>query len=155
MRNFWIAGTMLAIGAAMALSSTQAQEGGSEPVLHHESRSVNLDDLDWVAEPWGAEFALVWGDMETGPTGMMVRLPTDQGEPPLHAHTHPYSAVVISGSMKHWAEGETEEDAPLLTAGGYFYQSGGQFHQDRFSSDEPTVLYAIYEGPRDVIFKQE
>ncbi len=116
------------------------------------------DDYEWVMQPHGAEMALVWGDPETGPSAFMVKYPPNWGGPvnlppdapaKLHMHTYGYHNVIISGGGKHWHEGQTEDDAVFLSAGSYFYQPGGQYHSETFRTDEPTYLFAYFEGPRD------
>ncbi len=119
---------------------------------------LSPDDYDWVRQPHGAEMALVWGDPKTGPSAFMVRYPPfwtkPKNLPPnvpvkLHMHTHGYHNVILSGGGKHWHEGQTEDDVPFLGAGSYFYQPGGQYHSETFNTEEPTILYAYFEGPRD------
>lgn len=70
----------------------------------------------------------------------------------MHTHGHGYHVIVISGATKHWHTGQTREDAPLIGAGNYFYQPGGQEHNDIFPTDEETILYTVWEGPRTTFF---
>ena len=70
----------------------------------------------------------------------------------MHIHTFGYHGVVISGASKHWVAGETEEDARLLLPGDYWYQAGGQVHQDSFPTNVETILFLQFEGAMDTIF---
>ncbi len=116
------------------------------------------DELEWVLQPHGAEMALVWGDPATGPSAYMVKYPPNWSRPAnlpadapnkMHMHSAGYHNVILSGGGKHWHEGQSEDDVPFLTEGAYFYQPGGQYHTESFRSEEPTILYAYFEGPRD------
>lgn len=130
----------------------------SIPPAHGSNVSKSLDELKWVLQPHGAEMALLWGDPKTGPSGFMVRYPANwkgpakQGPDKMHMHTYGYQNVIVSGEMKHWHEGQTEDDVPLLKSGAYFYQPGGQYHNESFRSDQQTIIYAVFEGPRDTFF---
>lgn len=120
--------------------------------------TIPAGEYDWVMQPHGAQMALVWGDPKTGPSAFMVKYPPNWSKPvnippnvpvKMHMHTFGYHNVIISGGGKHWHEGQTEEDVPFLTSGSYFYQPGGMYHSETFNSDEPTYLFAYFEGPRD------
>ncbi len=120
--------------------------------------SFSPDEYEWVMQPHGAEMALVWGDPKTGPAAFMVKYPPNWSRPvnlppnapdKLHMHTYGYHNVILSGGGKHWHEGQTEDEVVFLSAGSYFYQPGGQYHSETFRSDEPTYLFAYFEGPRD------
>lgn len=97
------------------------------------------------------EIAILWGDPRTGPSAVMLRFPPNFPGA-MHHHTNGYHAILISGASKHWVEGETESDAPLQTAGDYWYQAGGQIHQDSFPTNEPTILFLKFDGPMDSFF---
>ena len=70
----------------------------------------------------------------------------------MHIHSNAYHAVVVSGASKHWVEGETEADARLQQPGDYWYQTGGQVHQDSFPTDAETILFIQFDGPADTTF---
>ncbi len=107
-----------------------------------------MADLEWVNVPGGIRIAMLWVDPESQRYGQMVEFaPNSPGA--MHKHTHAYRAVIISGASKHWVEGQTEDDVPLQGPGDFWYQAGGQFHQDQFPTDEPTVLYVVWDGPPD------
>lgn len=108
-----------------------------------------ISDLEWVEVPGGIRMAQLWIDPETRRFGQMVEFaPNSPGA--MHKHTHAYRAVIISGASKHWVEGQTEDDVPLQGPGDFWYQAGGQYHQDQFPTDEPTVLYIVWDGPPDI-----
>ena len=67
---------------------------------------------------------------------------------PMHTHTADYHLVVIEGTMKHWAAGETEATAKPLGPGSYWFQPGGQPHADACISDK-CVMHVVWSGRRD------
>ncbi len=107
-----------------------------------------MEDLKWIDLPGGIKIAPLWTDPKTMRMGQMVQFaPNSPGA--MHKHTNAYRAVIISGASKHWVEGQTADDVPLQGPGDYWYQAGGQYHQDQFPSDEPTILYVVWDGPPD------
>ena len=95
-----------------------------------------------------AEIAVVSGNPETGPSFVGLRFPP-KFPGVMHTHTSGYHAVVLSGTSKHWLEDQDGANAPLQTAGDYWYQPGNQIHQDSFPSDEVTTVFLSFEGPID------
>ena len=99
------------------------------------------------------EIAVLWGNPQEGESAIMLKFPP-KFPGGMHTHTHGYHAIVVSGASKHWIEGETEADAPLQRPGDYWYQMGGQVHQDSFPTDEETILFLKFDGPLDTIFAE-
>ncbi|SHG84086.1 hypothetical protein SAMN05443551_0754 [Marivita hallyeonensis] len=107
---------------------------------------------DAVFQPFGdtpIEIAVLNGNPQTGPSAVLLKFPPNFPGA-MHTHTHGYHAVVISGGSKHWIAGQSEEDVPLQRPGDYWYQIGGEAHQDSFPTDVPTIIYVQFEGPLDV-----
>ena len=96
--------------------------------------------------PEGPAIRVLRGDPATGPSDMLMRF--GSGEPVMHAHSADYRLVVISGRMKHWAQGESEADASEMGPGSYWFQPAGQAHSDRCLS-EICVMFIAWSGPRD------
>lgn len=114
----------------------------------------SIEDLDWIVEypdrSDSPRIAIVSGDPATTPISMLIRMAP--GALPMHHHTASYQAVVVSGSMKHWAQGETEANAPVLGPGSWWSQPGGEVHTD--ACVEPAgecMLYVHSDGPLDTI----
>ena len=99
------------------------------------------------------EIAVLWGNPQEGESAVMLKFPPNFPGG-MHTHTNGYHAIVVSGASKHWIEGENEADAPLQRPGDYWYQMGGQVHQDSFPTDEETVLFLKFDGPLDTIFAE-
>ncbi len=66
----------------------------------------------------------------------------------LHFHTSDYDLVVLEGQMKHWGEGQREEDVQPLGPGTYWHQPGNLAHADSCLSDE-CVMLIKRAGKRD------
>ena len=97
------------------------------------------------------EIAVLWGNPQEGPSAVMLKFPPNFPDG-MHTHTNAYHGVVISGASKHWVEGASEADAPLQVPGDYWYQVGGQVHQDSFPTDEETIIFLQLDGPLDTMF---
>jgi quercetin dioxygenase-like cupin family protein len=97
------------------------------------------------------EIAVLWGNPQEGESAVMLKFPPNFPGG-MHTHANAYHAVVVSGASKHWVEGETEADALLQLPGDYWYQTGGQVHQDSFPTDAETILFLQFDGPIDTTF---
>jgi quercetin dioxygenase-like cupin family protein len=94
------------------------------------------------------QMAVLWGDPAKGPSAMLLKFKKGRGR--LHFHTSDYHLVLLQGTMKHWAGGEQEADAKLLSPGSYWFQPGTQVHVDSCLSDE-CLMFVKWEGKRDSI----
>lgn len=99
------------------------------------------------------EIAVVWGNPSEGPSSAYLKFPANF---PLgmHSHSSNYHGVVVQGTTKHWIDGNTEADAPLLKAGDYFYQGAGEMHEDSYPSDVDVIVFLHFDGPIDFLPKQ-
>jgi hypothetical protein len=117
---------------------------------------VNSEDATFVPidpeHPEDAQIAVLRGDPDTGPSSMLMKMRKAPGE--LHYHTADYELVLIEGRMKHRAEGQTEEQAPVLGPGSYWYQPGMRNHADSCLSDV-CVMFITWAGKRDAIAAPE
>jgi quercetin dioxygenase-like cupin family protein len=108
----------------------------------HDTKFVPLDP----AKPQGSQLAVLWGDPANGPSAMLVKF--KKGVGPLHYHTSDYHLTVLQGTMKHWTEGEREEDAKVLGPGSYWFQPGNQPHADACLTNE-CVTFVYWTDARD------
>jgi quercetin dioxygenase-like cupin family protein len=97
-------------------------------------------------QPDGPQIAVLWGDPAKGPSAMLLKLKKGGGR--LHFHTSDYHLTLLQGTMKHWAEGESEADAKPLGPGSYWFQPGAQAHGDSCLTDE-CLMFVKWEGKRD------
>jgi quercetin dioxygenase-like cupin family protein len=79
---------------------------------------------------------------------MLMRMAKGAGV--LHYHTADYDLVVIEGQMRHWLEGQVEEQTPTLGPGSYWYQPKMQPHADSCLSDS-CVMFITWSGKRDAL----
>lgn len=108
---------------------------------------VDLQYTPLAPEGEGPEMAVVWGNPQEGPSGFFLRIPSG-AKAGVHNHTAAYHAVVVSGPHKHWLAGGAKKAKPL-EAGSYWFQPGGQAHDDECTSAIPCVLFIISEGKFD------
>ena len=101
---------------------------------------------EWPDSP---ERAVLWGDPRAGPSAMFLRV--RKGLIPLHIHWSDYHALLVQGSMKHWAEYETEHDAKVLGSGSYWFQPANEPHADNCLSDE-CVGFLVWSGKQGGMF---
>jgi hypothetical protein len=103
---------------------------------------------EYPDQPSGPGISIVKGDPSKTPISALIRM--TKGALPMHSHTADYQAVVIKGTMKHWAKGENETQSPRLGPGSWWYQPGKQVHTDA-CLDEECLLYVHNTGPLDTI----
>jgi quercetin dioxygenase-like cupin family protein len=98
------------------------------------------------AHPDAAQMAVLHGDPAKGPSAMLLKFKKATGV--LHVHTSDYHLILLQGTMKHRAKGQSEASAPPLGPGSYWFQPGNQPHSDSCLSDE-CVMYINWAGKRD------
>lgn len=86
------------------------------------------------------EFSLLWGNLETGPSAVMLQLPANFPGG-MHWRSSDYQAVVVEGSSKHWIQRTDEADAEVFVPGDYWFQPADQVHQDANPNDEPVTFF--------------
>jgi hypothetical protein len=96
--------------------------------------------------PQGAQMAVLWGDPNTGPSAMLLRL--SKGVSALHLHTADYHSVMLEGTTQHWEQGQSQTEAKLLRAGSHWFQPGNMAHTDACLTDQ-CLMYVQWAGPRD------
>ncbi len=138
-------GLTVATMAALALSPAVAQDqpGNTAKALAGLEFSP-IGDLP-------IEIAVLWGNPQEGESAFMLKYPPNFPGG-MHVHSNNYHAVVVRGASKHWVQGDSEADAQLQQPGDYWYQIGGQVHQDSFPTDEETILFIQFDGPADTTF---
>lgn len=87
-----------------------------------------VENLKFEARPDGSSLAILSGDPATGPSEVLLKF--KRGSIPMHWHPSGYYAVVLQGTVKHWAEGEQEATSPLLRPGSYWFQPPRLVHTD-------------------------
>jgi quercetin dioxygenase-like cupin family protein len=98
------------------------------------------------SKPDGIHLAAVDGNPMEGAASFFLKIPA-KGTPGPHSHTAGYHAVVVSGNAQHWLVGD--KDPKPLSAGSYWYQPGGQAHDDMCAGPEECVLFIMIEDKFD------
>jgi len=98
------------------------------------------------AHPDGAQFSVLWGDSTKGPSAMLVKF--KKGASSLHYHSSDYHLSLLQGTMKHWAEGQREENAKPLEPGSYWFQPANLSHADACLTDE-CLAFVYWLDKRD------
>ena len=126
----------------VGLSLAKEHAGAKSQTAHHATvRQATVwaaGDLKWEPMP-GVEdvhIAKLWGDMEKGAYGALVKLPANSKHP-LHTHTNAIKAVVISGKFVYGPEG-----GPVATfgPGSYLMIPGGLKHTSGTGSGECEIF---------------
>lgn len=107
------------------------------------------EDIKWETMkngPQGAMVAILWGNIDKGAYGAMVKLPAGFVTP-LHTHSYDLKTVIVSGTMIHTPEGGTEKS---YGAGSYLYIPSTERHTTRIGADAPCVLFQESSGMFDL-----
>jgi len=96
--------------------------------------------------PEGTQIAVLRGDPASGPSSMLML--QRRGASAMHIHSSDYDLVLIKGDMKHWGAGASEQQAPILQPGSYWFQPGNEPHAGSCLSDE-CLMYVQWAGARD------
>jgi hypothetical protein len=140
-------GVALVFAGSVAGSSGELQVTAPSPATTVPYAAANFKPVD-PARPDGPQIAVLRGDPDTGPSSMLMRMPKLAGI--LHYHTADYELVVIEGQMRHWIEGQLEEQTPVLGPGSYWFQRKMQPHTDSCLS-ERCVMFLTWAGKRDAV----
>lgn len=130
----------LIIGAtALMAIAANAEQPVANTVVTEDAREFFV-----VADP--IQFAVVSGDLQSGPQGTFGRFPANF-ETPKHIHSHAYRAVVISGEMTNPFDGEKEP--PVMAAGSFWSVAAGAAHATACVSDTPCEFFMFAEDGFD------
>ena len=131
----WSAAVLL---SSLTLSGAQANSG----------LMTRFEEMKWVPiEGTPMELTILWGDRETGPYAMYLKMPAGFRVPE-HAHTYDYRAVTMQGEWEHSFAGETK----VLPAGSLVIQPGNAFHGDACVGETDCILLITQDGKGDAIF---
>jgi quercetin dioxygenase-like cupin family protein len=133
----------LVIGAVAGIAAA-----GSSPRMVVKPAQTLRFGVEYADQQSSPQIAVVSGDPAKTPVSMLIRM--NKSVLPMHSHTADYQAVVIRGTMKHWAKGENQADAPRLGPGSWWYQPGKQVHTDA-CLDEECLIYVHNTGKLDTI----
>ena len=107
------------------------------------AEDIKWDTLKGRPPGSGVMGALLWGNLEKGPFGVLVKFPPGF-KAPLHHHTSDLKLVVIKGAYIYVAESGTEK---RCGPGSYLFEPSGDRHTTRGAEDSETIFYT--EGNRN------
>jgi quercetin dioxygenase-like cupin family protein len=113
------------------------------------------EDLQFApfAEESPVEVAVLWGNPETGPAAVMVRLPEGYREP-WHYHTSTYRAVNIKGEFQTRSKDGDTTVSEVYEPGAYIVQPGGAVHSEVNAGPGELVALVYFDGPVDFVLAE-
>ncbi len=114
---------------------------------------TSYDDLPFapLAEGSPIEIAHLWGNMETGPCALMIRVPEGVRDP-WHSHSATYRAVLIKGQFQsHEPDSEAKD---TFGPGSYIVQPGGAVHAEDSRGPGELVAMLFFDGPPDYVLDE-
>jgi hypothetical protein len=113
-----------------------------KPVEGHRFEREQPDHAD------GPQISILAGDPEKGPASAIIRF---KGTLPMHWHSSAYEAMVLEGTVKHYARQDDPEAAPALRPGSYWFQTSRDVHTDAcVSAPGECVVYVRTFGKLDM-----
>jgi hypothetical protein len=134
------------LGIALSVGVVAAAGGffaGTMAAPTKTSTATALKDVKWTPlDPKvgdkGAQFSVVFGDMQKkAPIGFLLKMPAG-GKPGPHTHSSDDYGVSIQGSVHNFASPGTDE-GPALTAGGTWFQPAKMAHDNHCDSKEDCI----------------
>lgn len=108
------------------------------------------DDLKWLDMrdgPPGILYADLWGHLEKGAYGALLKLPAGMKNP-LHMHSSDIKLVVLSGTFLYTPEDGAEQ---RLGPGSYLFEPGGTRHLSGTGDDGPCEVFQESSGKFDFV----
>jgi quercetin dioxygenase-like cupin family protein len=113
--------------------------------------TTSFDQIPWAPldpkAPDGIQIGVVSGDPTKGAASFYLKMKKGANVP--HTHSSDYHAVIVKGEAKHWTSG-TEDEAPELERGSYWFQPKRQSHTDS-CQDSECVVFLHFMGKFDFI----
>ena len=147
---------VIAAGVAMSLAGLVLASTTSTRTTTHSAMKKMEAPIAWAAEDlkWtevpntnGAMSAELWGHMDKGAYGTLIKFPVGWSEP-MHTHTGAIRAVVISGTMVYTPEGESPHK---LGSGSYLMIPGNSKHSTACEGDSPCTIFMEQSAKFDLI----
>ena len=127
----------------LAAAFTLLSVGGAQAQKKREALAWPAANLKWIemkGGPPGLSYVDLWGHMDKGAYGVLVKLPAGMDHP-LHVHTSDVKLVVVSGMFWYKPDGGTKVE---LGPGSYLMVPGGLKHT---SGTGPDGVEMFQEGP--------
>jgi len=142
----WLAVATVVLGAFLLWGNKDsfAQKKTKEALVWPANE---LKWLDLRGDPPGVLYCNLWGNMEKGAYGALVKLPAGMRNP-LHTHTSDLKIVVLSGTFLYTPEGGEER---RLGPGSYLFEPGGTRHLSGTGDDGLCELLQESSGKFDFV----
>lgn len=121
------------IGCASSSADTMTYDPG-KPVMKP------ADQVAWMALNPAISMGHAYGNRGEGAHGSFGRFPAEFITP-IHVHSHPYHAIVLSGIMTNPMGADGEKNPPVLGPGSYWYVPAGAPHATACISATPCEFY--------------
>jgi oxalate decarboxylase/phosphoglucose isomerase-like protein (cupin superfamily) len=115
-------------------NTVHAQKKAKKEAVVWPADKIQWEDMQAVP---GVKVAKLWGDMNKGPYGCLVKF-TAGNNHPLHYHTSDVKLIVLSGTWLYTPEGGTETK---MGPGSYLLIPGGVKHSSGSSSDGECTIF--------------
>lgn len=135
--------TKLAL-ALVAAAATVAMAAPKKDETWTPAKDAKWIPLDAKAGDKGPQVSIVFGDMaKKAPIGFLLKMPAGFKAGP-HTHTSDDYATIIEGTVHNFKAPGTDT-GPGLTAGGHWFQPGGQPHDNECeASSKDGCLMFVY-----------
>jgi quercetin dioxygenase-like cupin family protein len=128
----------------LATNSSFAQKKMAEATVWP---AANMKWMEMKGGPPGATYADLWGHIDRGAYGSLVKLPAGIKNP-LHSHTNDVKLVVLSGTFYYAPEGGQEQN---LGPGSYLFVPGGLKHTSGVGGTGPCEIFQTSSGKFDFV----
>ncbi len=133
------------LAMAIAAASFSALFAGS--AIAEDKAGRLYDEIEFTEGAPGVHFGLLWGDWNTGPFSMIVRI-EGGAKAPDHHHPANYNAVALQGAWVHTSSDGVEH---VITTGSSAHQPAEEIHGDRCRGPEDCILLVQMDGPNGFI----
>jgi ChrR-like protein with cupin domain len=122
-----------------------AHVASADPMM--KSGPVPTGDVKWAPlvpqlGAKGPQFTVVFGNPQTGPAGMILRLPAGFNSGP-HTHSSDYQGIVISGDFVDTEPGQAAK-AERMTPGTQWFEAANRPHENLCASKTECVIFAYF-----------
>lgn len=138
---------LIAQKAIKAIATVAASALVAGTVSAGEQQGRAFDQIEFTEGAPGIHFGLLWGDWNTGPFSMIVRI-EGGARAPDHHHDANYNAVSIQGTWVHTSADGVEH---VNTPGSYAHQPALEVHGDRCRGPEDCLILVQMDGPNTFI----
>jgi len=149
MKQFVVVATVLVVALSLLGSTStlaQKMKMKKQPVLWA-AEDIKWDTLKGSPPGAGVMGAVLWGSLEKGPFGALIKFPPGF-KSPLHYHSSEFKLIIIKGAYIYTPEGGTEK---RFGPGSYVSYSAGDRHTTLGAEDSETIFFIEGSGKFDLV----